>query len=309
MKRRNLRLILSAIGLMVLILDSSNAVSAASAALEVCVRTVIPSLFPFFVLSIYLTSSAGCGVSSILISGFLGGYPVGAQSAAEAYRNGYISKEYANRLLMFCSQAGPSFLFGIAAAQFPEREYGWMLWAVQILSAIGVAQMLPAGKKREGSFPRAGSITLSQSMSKAIRSMVSVCGWVILFRVILTFLHRWLLWWLPDAAGILVSGLLELTNGCLQLGKIPDISLRFLCAVLMLNFGGICVMMQTASVAEGLDLRYYIGGKILQTLFSFMWAALFLGYFVAVIPIFLIFLLPHMQNLRKNSSIPDPVGV
>ena len=150
---------------------------------------------------------------------------------------------------------------------------------------------------------------MAQVMKKATGAMASVCGWVILFRVILCFLQKWLLWRLPDAVSILLSGLLELTNGCLLLPKIPDMHIRFLCAVLMLNFGGICVLMQTASVAEGTELRYYIGGKLLQTLFSTAWAAVFCGYYAALFPLFFIFCLPVFQKHRKNSSIPVTVGV
>ena len=93
--------IVAAIGISLLILDSKTALAGAQSGVELCIRTVIPSLFPFFLFSILLTTSLMgrririlrplcrlCripeGAESILIAGCLGGYPVGAQCVSQA---------------------------------------------------------------------------------------------------------------------------------------------------------------------------------------------------------------------------------
>lgn len=309
--------------MLVLILDSKNSIAAASQGVEICIRTVIPSLFPFFVLSILLTGSIGStstlvpleklfrarGCGPILITGLLGGYPVGAQAAAQGYSSGQLSRAQASMLIMFCSQAGPSFLFGMAAHRFPEGKYAWLLWLVQISSALCTARMIPAPEWANTATAQPSSITLSQAMKKAVSAMASVCGWVVLFRVVLDFLQRFVFFLFPKYIIILLSGLMELTNGCLMLSEIPSIPLRFLWAALMLNFGGICVMMQTSSVIEGLELKYYIRGKLLQTLFSLLISLAFLGYYAALLPVLILLFLSDRRILRKNSSIPAAFGV
>lgn len=321
MKRKKYALYFSAIAMGVLILDSRSALEMAESGVDICIKTVIPSLFPFFVLSIFLTGSLGntpifrplcrlfrvsSGAETVLISGILGGYPVGAQTASEALRGNRLTKESANRLLMFCSQAGPSFLFGMVAAQFPEGKYAWQLLAVQLLSAWSVAQIAAASSDQAKYKSNFVAITLPEAMKKAIHAIASVCGWVIVFRVIIGFVHRLSL---PDYVRLLLAGILELTNGCLMLGEISSIELRFLFAAFLLNFGGICVLMQTASVAQGLNLKYYIRGKLLQTCFAPLYCLLFLGKLGALIPIAGIFLVHRMGILRKNSSNPALVGV
>lgn len=324
MIRKNTPLVASAMAMMLLILDSRCAVTAAAEGVQLCIQTVIPSLFPFFLLSIFLTGSIQGGAvlrplgklfrisreeDTILVSGLLGGYPVGAQAAAEGYRSGNLTQAQANRLLAFCSQAGPSFLFGMVALQFPEAKYPWLLWLIQILSALTVAHMIPqcAQSDRE---PRAKApISMAKAMKKAVAAMASVCGWVVIFRVVIGFVKRWVLWLLPETAQILICGLLELTNGCLMLSQIPDIPARFLMAVLMLNFGGFCVFLQTQSVAAVLDIRRYWLGKLLQAGFSLCYAAVFLGIWWALIPALLAIACTFAQNKRKNSSIPLAVGV
>ena len=299
---------LSALTMFFLILESRSVMEFASVGIDLCIRTVIPSLFPFFLISIYMTGnlSGGSGLFPVLFSGLLGGYPVGAQTVAESFRSGTISEDTANRLLSFCSQAGPAFLFGMVASQFPSPIYALCLWCIQLLSAgstaflMGIPHMAAPGKAP------AASVSLPRAMQSAIRAMSSVCGWVVVFRVWIGFLSR-----LPLGGiwKVLISGLLELSNGCMCLGTVESISLRFLLAAVMLNFGGICVLLQTASVIAPLNLRYYLLGKLLQTAFSIGYCLLFSGLWIVSVPIIVTFLLANRQKAAKNSSIPARVGV
>ena len=100
--------------------------------------------------------------------------------------------------------------------------------------------------------------------------MVQVCCWVILFRILVTFLQQWFLWQLPPWLAVFVTGMLELTNGCCELMQIENIGVRFVICSCMLAFGGFCVLLQTASVTKGLSLRYYVLGKGMQTIFSLL---------------------------------------
>jgi len=104
--------ILSAAGLLWMILDTKTAVSGAADGVMLCIRSVIPSLFPFLILSAIMNSVLIgadipilngllrlCGIpkgaGSLLLLGLLGGYPVGAQAVANAYKRGQLSKESA----------------------------------------------------------------------------------------------------------------------------------------------------------------------------------------------------------------------
>lgn len=324
MRRKNWGLLGAAAAMLILILDSRAAVQAAAEGLEACIRTVIPSLFPFFLLSGYLTGSLGSGIlpgtvarifhtppnsGGILLAGLLGGYPVGAKLAAEGFRSGKLTKDQTDRLLMFCSQAGPSFLFGIAAAQFNDMRSGWALWAIQLLSAWSVSQLVPKMEQSNPAADPAHSIRWSDAMQSSITAMASVCGWILIFSVVNRFLSRWLLWLFPAWIQILICGLLELTNGCLMLSSLENIQLRFLLAAVMLNFGGLCVWMQTASVAHDLDMGRYLLGKALQTGFSLLYTLIWMGYPLALFPLFVPFTYKFLATFRKRGSIPSRIGV
>lgn len=315
----------ASIGMLILILDGKTAIDGARQGIELCLRTVIPSLFPFFLLSVLMTSSfmgmqipllrplgklfsIPMGAESVLIAAFLGGYPVGAQSISEAYHAGQLGKLDAERMLSFCNNAGPAFLFGMVAAMFPRKWMAWALWGIHILSALLVSLLFPGSEARVQMDGKKG-VSLSSAMLSAVTIMSQVCGWVVLFRVVIAFLCRWVLWILPAETQAAVTGLLELSNGCCELTSIGNISLRFVVCSGILAFGGLCVTMQTVSVTKGLSLKYYFLGKGLQTLFSLLFSAAIVWKIWVVFPATILFFLIIPQKLRKNSSNPIPIGV
>ena len=319
-RHNGLQGLLAAAGMLVLIFDSASAAEGAAAGVELCIKTVIPSLFPFFVLSSVLLSKAAFSppgfllkaleipesAASILIPAFLGGYPVGAKCVGDLYRRKQLRRADAERLLGFCSNAGPSFLFGMAAACFPERKTAWAIWMVHIASVLLTALAVPGRAETKPLSQPERQTDTDSVIASAAKAMGLVCCWVILFRMILTFLSRWVLWLLPPWARVLVTGSLELVNGCCRLTEIGDIRIRFILCCCMLSFGGICVLLQTASVTEGLRLRYYFRGKLLQALFSFLlsWGiVLGHGLIPAAILTVLVLLFRKIQNRYGNLRV------
>lgn len=316
----------AAMGMIVLILDSRTALEGARTGLDLCIRTVIPSLFSFFLLSILLTGSLlgsslpwlrpigrlcrmPKGAESILISAFLGGYPVGAQAVAAAYHSGQLSKTDAERLLSFCSNAGPAFLFGMVGSMFPEKWTAWLLWGIHIASAVLTAILFPGGSQTPVKMDSQNTVNLSAALTSAIRVMGTVCGWVVLFRVVIAFLERWVLWLLPMEVRVGVTGLLELSNGCCDLWKIPNMNIRFLICSGILSFGGLCVTMQTMSVTGGLSMKPYFIGKLMQTVFSLLLSGAALYGFWLPCCAALAVLAAILRKMQNRGSIPAAVGV
>lgn len=290
MNRKWITSVLSAVGLLALILDSRTGFSAAQEGITLCIQTLIPSMFPFFILSMILTSAmAGqpipllrplsklCripeGAESLLAIGFLGGYPVGAQNVLSSYHQGVISKEDVLRMAVFCNNAGPAFLFGYLGTLFDAPVYLWLLWLIHIVSALLVGWILPGGSNESISTVDSELLSMPHALNQAIRVMAQVCGWVILFRVFMGFLDRWLFWAFPDSVRILLTGFLELSNGCVFLSQLPSQGLRFIFASTLLGFGGICVNLQTRSISGSIHLSMYLPGKAFQGCISFLMTA------------------------------------
>ena len=278
-RKKYIVIVFCVLSMFVLILDAKTAMIGAKDGITICLQTVIPSLFPFFfissVINSYLTGRAipffkslgklskiPEGSEGLFFIGILGGYPVGARSIHDAYITGALTKNEAERMLGFCNNVGPAFLFGIGSSLFHAPYVPAIIYLIILLSSILTGMILPGGSRRKCVISRKNK---HNHLYSSIHAIACVCAWVVLYRIVLTFLNRWVLWILPDTFVIIVSGLLELTNGCIQLVNVNNDGLRFVLLSAFTCLGGFCVSNQTATVAESLSCKYYYIGKLLQT--------------------------------------------
>ena len=319
--------IASLIGMLILlIVDTKTAVTGAFAGIELCLKSVIPSLFPFLIISSLMGAAMGnnhyalaplgklcnmpSGCENILFLGLLGGYPVGAKLVAQQYEAGNLPEENAHRLMGFCNNPGPAFIFGMLWDAFHNKYTLWALWGVQIISSLLVGIILPRQKTIGKAQSENASQSIVETLSTCVRTMANICGWIVIFRVVIAYLQLYLFPFVPDTMQVIFAGILELTNGCHMLTQLQSVPLRFVLCSGMLSFGGICVTLQTASTAAKLGLGWYLPGKILQTAFSIMISTLlqgiiFLDSVSATIPITLCFVvigILYFTIFRKNSS-------
>lgn len=268
--------------------------------ISLCLASVIPALFPFFVAAQLLTSLGaaealgrtagplfrrlfgidGAGAAAFLL-GLVGGYPVGAKATGSLVRQGLLSPEDGARLLTFCNNAGPAFILGIAGrGVFHSPRAGAWLYLLHAASATAVGLLLcRAGRTKPPAVPRtvptvptkkpSASLAAAfiEAVQSGVRAMAGVCGFVIFFLVLLR-LAEGALGSLPPAA----AGFLELTNGILRLT--PD-RRGFITAAGLLGWGGLSVHGQTAAVlgGSGISLRRYLPAKALQGALSAVLAA------------------------------------
>ena len=291
-------------GVLVLFLAEAGFVRAAAAeALSLCARSVIPALFPFLVVSSLLLSLGlgellspmlaglmeplfrvdGVGSSALLL-GLVGGYPIGAKTAADLYRGGRLSRPEAERLLAFCNNSNPVFLISVlGVGVFGSVRAGVWLWLIHLLSALLTGLLFrnhggPA-RRQAGGTAAFQAVSLPAAFVAAVREslsgMLSVCAFVTFFYVLarpLASLGGWL--------GPVLVGLTELFSLTPLLR--PD-RFGFILASAMAGWGGLSVLCQTAAVLEGSGLRLQscAAGKAVQGLLAGLLAALLAGYALA----------------------------
>lgn len=253
---------------------------AAREGLTLCYHVVIPSLFPFFILSSLLVelglASAlgralekimrplfgvgGAGASALAL-GLVGGYPVGARTTLELYQIRQCSREEAERLLCFCNNCGPAFLLGVVGTGvFQDPAAGLLLCAVHIASALltgtlfrlirpiakGQKRAHPAPVVRTASAPAA----FTGSIKGAFSSTLNICAFVVCFTVIIRLL---------TATGVLLR-LAALLGGLLApLGFSPDWALRLLGGMLELTTG-VTALAGTGRLAGRMALASFLLG-------------------------------------------------
>ncbi len=200
-----------------LIAYPADAVEAAKNGLELCANVIIPSLFPFFVLSSICVElglirflgkllepvmkplfrvSGACSAAFAL--GIIGGYPVGAKTAISLYEKNYCTKDEAERLLAFCNNSGPAFILGVVGAGiFSSSTVGIMLYLIHIFASVIVGVLFrfygkkPTSSKTSNRQPiKAVRFTsaFTESVKEAFSSTLNICAFVIFFTVIIRVL-------------------------------------------------------------------------------------------------------------------------
>ena len=261
--------------LLLLIIYTEAAVQGAREGITQCIQVIVPSMFPFIFITGWLNSrlpssllspvpllSMPRGCRALFLTGLLGGYPVGAKTIADAYDNKSITKQTAHILLGYCNNPGPAFIFGISHTLFDSIWIPWLVWTIQILSALVTGIILPKSAETSIRYEADNAFSLASNIKRSIFVTSVICGWIILFKILLRIIAQFRI---IESLLPIWAGILELSNGCLILSEIMPLSLRFLLFCVFLSFGGLCVWLQTISVvtSTGPGLFYY--GKMIQT--------------------------------------------
>ena len=184
-----------AIAMLVLILDAKTALTGAKEGITLCLYTVIPSLFPFIFISGILSSTLVglnlpilrplgklCGIPSgsepLLLLGLIGGYPVGAQNIAHAFNSRQLDKNTARRMLGFCNNAGPAFIFGLMSSMFKSPAAPWFLWLIHIISALAVGSFLPGKQQYACSIPMKKPPTAAKALASITKTAWGSTPWL-----------------------------------------------------------------------------------------------------------------------------------
>ena len=236
-----------------ILFDSNCAITGARDGIKLCLYTVLPSLFPYCVLSILFRSliteysfrwmhplerlcffPEGTGI--IFLLGLLGGYPIGAICVEKAVVQRQLSNNNARYLRAIYNAAGPSFIIGILGSIIKNRRLLFMLIVIQALSAILTNLILapPKYSQKVVSKPQK-PLTLAQSINQAYPCMLNVCGLIILSRVMISYISRYLCKYISKQLWAIIAGAIELTNGIILLNHFQNEHVIFIIAAGMLS--------------------------------------------------------------------------
>lgn len=268
-----------------LVLWPQQSVEAAREGLGLCANVIIPSLFPFFVLSGLVVELGLAGYvgralerimyplfrvpgacASALALGFVGGYPVGARTAINLYETGLCSKTEAERLLAFCNNSGPAFILGVVGAGvFCDSRVGVWLYLAHALASVcvGLVFRFYKGHGGSGSVGRSPgspirarrlSAAFTETVRSSFSSTLNICAFVVFFTVVTRML---------TASGILPVLAKALTALLGPLGMTEAWSRRLLTGLLEISSG------VWSLTGEG-----SFGGRLSMAAFMLGWAGI-----------------------------------
>lgn len=302
-----------------------------------CAQVLIPSLFPFMVLSSFVVNSGisaalsrilspvtvhlfrlpGSAGVTILLSMFCG-YPVGARGVRSLLDQRLITQQQAARMLYFTVGAGPAFLvFAVGASLLHNTATGIILLIAQVLSQLILGfftrflckdrpDTLKQAAPKEPPMPLTNALVTSCGDSTL--GILQLCGMVVLFSALLgilqnaggtSFFEKLLT--ACGASSAVASSvlpiLLEVTGGCFAAIKAGAPVALLAFAI---GWGGICVHFQIYATLGTLKIN-----RVLFTLFRFAQ-----GILCAVFThlIFLVYTPAQTQPVFSNVSAVVPTS-
>lgn len=251
----------------------STVTSGVTEGLKMCFYIILPSLFPFMVLSTYIIKSnifefaykflspvsrllfrqPACTVPVIIMS-MIGGFPVGIKMVGNLLRENSITKKQAQRLCIFCMNGGPAFIItAVGVNMLGSTKAGVIMFVSLCLSSliIGIFTRFLGDKDELKELTRSPNtlVSLSSAVSDALQTVLGICAWVVIFSAITNCLKICI-----DNESIYtaISSFLEVTNGCVMLtGKMP---VPVITAII--GFSGVCVHCQVISELKECGVKY-----------------------------------------------------
>lgn len=289
-----------------LLINPQKYTEAAKEGLILWALTVLPSVLPFFFITLTLSKlgvAAACSrmlapitnflyradgaAGFVQISSLISGYPVGARLIAELKEQNALDNKTATKLSVFCSTSSPLFITGgVGIGMLGDKNAGAVLLFSHALSAIvnGVlfrfyCDNRPIGRLlQKNSASNALGDCAYAAASACITAGTLICVFYVAGEVALSLnllypLRAPLAFLLGDdeKAAAFTAGLIECTKGCKMLAQTKGL-LRLPLISAVITFGGASVIAQSAAFLKAAEVKIgvFVLGKITQMLLAFV---------------------------------------
>jgi len=264
-------------------------------ALNIWVNNLIPTLFPFFIISDILinynfssyipkTFKDICkylfnitdNMIIILILSIISGFPSNARNTRTFYDNGEISLDEANHILIFSHFSNPLFILTtVAVFFFGDKNVGWILLISHYLSNFLLGILFRNYFSHNDKISKKNNMDVDfgnifvAAIRKSIDTILLICGIVTVFMLLSSIVSNTFNF--GSYNSMIVKGILEITIGIEALGKlgIPMIY-KVVIASGFLAFGGFSVHMQVMSQIADTDIsyKYFFIGRFYQMILA-----------------------------------------
>ncbi len=252
-----------------------------SYSLEIWVNSLIPTMFPFFVISDILIhyhvtnyipksiKKTFCklfhiseNVVTIFFLSCLSGFPSNARNTKSYYEQGLITKEEATHALLFTHFSNPLFILStVAIFFFHQEQYGYIILASHYLGNIMIGLFTRMNNSPSPNYTTINveSQSFSPTFIRAIRSAIdtlllilgTLTSFLIIASLIIESFH------FSPYPSTIMKGILEITMGLknLSLLNISDLY-KVVIATMFVSFGGFSVHLQVISQLVDTDIPY-----------------------------------------------------
>lgn len=293
----------------------TEAILASKNAMLIWSGQILPTLLPFSILSAVLLQSNFFGsnlkyqnqfaIGTILLCGFMFGFPIGSKLASDFYKKEMLIKRQAHILAICANNFSPMYVCGfVLPTLFPNTDYKTLTYLLLYLFPLILGAfllMLPSKRtnpttilpissqkettdsdsylthKKTASRFQLDMQIIDAGIISSFETLIKLCGYIVMFSLLSTIFQT--LFQKPHLLTQLLIGNMEITNGiALFCDYAIDTNITYLCSIQMLSLGGISGFAQTASIlhSSGLSIKRYVLGKCILSLATTLLAVLLL---------------------------------
>ena len=255
-----------------------------SYSLHIWVHTLLPSMFPFFVLSDILIAyditsyipmcikrifSSLFGVTYQVITIFFlscfSGFPSNARMISTMYCNGDITLDEANHALIFTHFSNPLFILSVVGVLFLHQErYGYIILLSHYLGNVILGIVTRKSNKNlckvQGVNNNNTHLFFGRVLVKAIQSSIDTLLLILGILTCFLLFSSFIIYLLPlnSYLSAIIKGILEITMGIKEIADlgIPDVY-KVVLACMFISFGGISVHLQVYSQIVDTKISYH----------------------------------------------------
>ena len=264
-------------------------------ALNIWVKNLIPTLFPFFIISDILINynftayipkifknickflfNISDNMVMILMLSIISGFPSNARNTRTLYDKGIISVDEANHILIFSHFSNPLFILTtIAIFFFNDKKIGVILLISHYLSNFILGLLFRkvfSHNDIKGYYKEEKVVfgnVLINAIKKAIDTVLLICGIVTIFLLLSSIVIDVFKLKLYDS--MIMKGILEITIGIEALSRLGlPMVYKAVIASCFLAFGGFSVHMQVLSQLTDTNIKYkyFFIGRLYQMVLS-----------------------------------------
>lgn len=264
-------------------------------------NNIVPSLFPFFILSEFLIQfgfvewiskffspimnklfKTSGKTAFIFIMSLLSGFPSNAKYTYELYKNGDIDELEATKILLFTHFSNPLFIIGTVSIFLGSKKAGLIVLSSHYFSNIilGILfrnwictnhtssdfekdyQIRLKNRKRFG-------VLLKDAVMNTINTLLMILGTVTVFLIITTIINQNIK--LNIGIQSFFNGVFEMTQGLKYISMTNmELIRKAILSAMILSFGGLSVHMQVLSIIGDTKIKYqpYFIARLLHSVIA-----------------------------------------
>lgn len=313
--KKNILVIFTLLIFTLILLDNPTIlIKSVNYSINLFIKNIFPTLFPFFILSellinynvtYYISKSLNKpfkflfnlnGITSnVVILSMISGLPSNAKYTKELLDENLIDEHTASNLIAFTLLPNPMFVIGTIGILFlNNKQIGYLILIILyttnlIIGIILKNKNLPEKIKIKKTTPIKFGLIIKKSIISSINTLLIILGSIIIFVIIgNTILH---IFNFNDIVSSVIYSILEITNGLNKICNLDINSYAKLSLIIStLSFTGISVMTQVISILSEYNINYklIIFYRILAILISNIILLIFfiINKYIVIIKVF-----------------------